>query len=101
MEDEVWTILDSLELDGKDREVAEELLELPDRAVISCSDEQCVFYSTIQATSDTIKRLPLTRVADTPLLVYSGEKLTAVALVVPPYVHLVLVVTRTRGNEPA
>lgn len=101
MEGEAWTILDSLELEDIDRTVVERLLELLNRTTVSCNPERCVFYSTIQASSDALKRLPFAPLSDTPVLLYSGERVTAVGLVVPPYVHVVLVIKRTQSYEPA
>lgn len=101
MESDAWTLLDGLGLEGKDREITEKLLKLVDRVVVSCNEGFCVFYSTINMHANTIKQLPLTRIADTPVLVFNGKKIVTVGVLVPPYVHLVVVVSRTWGNEPA
>lgn len=98
MSEESWSILDSLELTGREREIVGKLLELPQRITVSCSDERCVFYSTIPL-SDTPKLHGFSSIKDTPVMVYTGEKTTATALIQPPYIHLIIVIKRMLGDE--
>lgn len=101
MEEKEESFLDALELSGRDREVVAELLELPSHIKASCSNEYCAFYSLVQlhTAAKVLDRLTV-KVSDAPVMVYVGENVSVTALLVPPHVHIVILVRRMQVDEP-
>lgn len=89
---------DFLEEDGKDLETVEEILSTCDQYTLSCNNRFCAAYAVVPA--DSMKRFSsLSWLGNTPVLLYVGERATVVGLIVPPFVHLVVVVKAEEEAE--
>lgn len=95
-----WAFLDTLGLDNEERKLLASVLNIPEKLTVSCNEEYCVFYYSLPFSRDVVSKLSfLPSVTGTPVLARVVRKVAVVGLVVPPYIHVIIVVSRMLNDE--